>query len=167
MGEDETVKEFTDMTGVRAPSKKSTVKSRKKTMKDAVEWLRNNDQDFDDVGDATVEAFTSVTGVAKPKELTRKTKKKAMKDAVEWLRNNDVKVEDLPKESLELLESLAPGSISKKSKKRSFIDGAIEWLRDNEPYIEEMEDVTVNEFTDMTGVRAPSKSTMKSRKKTM
>merc|ERR1712207_11225 len=104
--EDETVKEFTDMTGVRAPSKKSTMKSRKKTMKDAVEWLRNNDQDFDDVGNATVEAFTSVTGVAKPKELTRKTKKKAMKDEVEWLRMNDPNLDDIDIETVKAFTNM-------------------------------------------------------------
>merc|ERR1712238_485071 len=84
----------------------------------------------------------------------------------------DVKLENFPNESLEVLESLAPPSrISMTSRdgsnNRDFIDSAIDWLRDNEPYFDEIEDETVKEFTSMTGVRTPPKSTRESRKKTM
>ena len=61
-------------------------------MKDIVEWLRNNDQDFDDMSDRTVGVFTSVTGVSNPEQLKQMTTKKSMVDAVEWLRSNNPNV---------------------------------------------------------------------------
>merc|ERR1712238_165771 len=81
----------------------------------------------------------------------------------------DVKLENFPNESLEVLESLAPPSrISMTSRdgsnNRDFIDSAVDWLRDNEPYFDEIEDETVKEFTSMTGVRMPPKSTRESKK---
>ena len=52
------MKELTRRTGVRMPVK-STRERRKNTMKDAIEWFRNHDQDFDDVSDSTVGHFAS------------------------------------------------------------------------------------------------------------
>ena len=54
-----------------------------------IEWLRNIEEDADDVDNTTMKELTRVTGVRIPEKLSRKNKKNAMKDAIEWFRDHD------------------------------------------------------------------------------
>ena len=54
-----------------------------------IEWLRNIEEDADDVDNTTMKELTRVTGVRIPKKLSRKNKKNAMKDVTEWFRDHD------------------------------------------------------------------------------
>ena len=107
--DDKTIKRLTRMTGIHMPKWKLMQESREKMMRDAIEWFRNHNQDFDDVSKHTVGSFMSVMGVPKPQKLIAKNKKKAMVDTVGWLHNNNPNVES----------------------KREAIDGFMDWLQKN------------------------------------
>ena len=55
----------------------------------AINWLRNNEPDLSNVDDSTVQAFSNLTGMAMPDNLTPKNKRAFMQGALDWLRNND------------------------------------------------------------------------------
>merc|ERR1712151_1000059 len=103
--------------------------------KDAIEWLRNNDQDFEDVKDSIVGIFASITGVAKPEKLTRKSKQKVMKESVEWLRNNDPVLDEIVVDTVQAFTDMtgvsAPTSFSS-NKKKEKVREVTEWLRNHD-----------------------------------
>ena len=49
-----------------------------------IEWLRNIEEDVEDVDDMTMKELTRMTGVRMPEKITRESKKKTMDDAIEW-----------------------------------------------------------------------------------
>merc|ERR1711957_1083186 len=112
--------------------------------------------------DEAVKVLVSMTGVSMPENLDSKMKKQKAKEAVEWLRNNDVKLEDFPNESLKVLERLAPASSIGRKDRNAL--SAIEWLRNNEARVDDMDDSAVEVFANLTGVAAPRKMTVRSRK---
>merc|ERR1739838_1195103 len=82
-------------------SLKRTAGSRKKAMKDSIEWLRNNDEALDDIDESAVEVFANLTGVAAPRKMTKKDKKKFIKDSVDWLWDNEAELDDVSDETVQ------------------------------------------------------------------
>merc|ERR1712194_315437 len=111
-------------------------RKKKNAMKDAIEWFRNHDQDFDDVSDSTVEYFTSITGVPNPKQLTQKSKAKAMEDSIQWLRTNDPELDYVDVGTLQAFTDMTgvptPNIITSQRKKREKAKGVVKWLEDQD-----------------------------------
>ena len=68
--------------------KKMTPPEKKQFMEDAVDWLRNNNPNFNDLDGPTADKVMNVPGVPAPGSMPRETKKKAVEDSVDWLRKN-------------------------------------------------------------------------------
>jgi hypothetical protein len=59
-------------------------------------WLRDNDVNFNDMDEKTLRVLTSMAGVPMPKRaVSAATKKKAMDESLNWLRNNEPNAEDM------------------------------------------------------------------------
>ena len=60
---------------------------RDQAVEDSLNWLRNNDLNWEDVDAPTVKALSKVAGIRIPKRLTSVNKKKTLETAIDWLRN--------------------------------------------------------------------------------
>merc|ERR1712113_384923 len=96
-----TVEAFSKLTGIALPKKKSPA-SNKKFMEEAIDWLRNNEPNLEDVDDSTVEEVTKIAGVHMPRGVIPKAaRKKPLEDAIDWIRKNDPIMDDLDEPVLE------------------------------------------------------------------
>ena len=127
------------LSGLSLPDRAITSSERRvQAVENSLNWLRNNDLNWEDVDDPTVKALSKVAGIPIPKRLTSENKKKTLETAIDWLRNmNATELQDIDDPTLDALTKLAgipmPGDRGiTREHKSEVMEDAITWLRNND-----------------------------------
>merc|ERR1712232_502462 len=131
---------------------------KKKTMDNAIEWLRNSDpEDLQDTDNPSLSALTNLAGVPMP-GASKTDRVKILMDAVDWLRNNDPIITNVDKPGLKSLTKLGgihmPKKLTPETKQRA-IDDFMDWLRNNKLNPNHIDDATFKALTNLAGVSMP------------
>merc|ERR1711988_386178 len=90
------------------PVRSAIPAKQKKAVENAMEWLRNNDPNPDDLDEPAALALSNLTGIPLPKgTIPSKMKKQILDDAVDWLRNNDPNPHDVDEPTRVALSKLS------------------------------------------------------------
>merc|ERR1712113_1380628 len=121
---------------------------------------------------SSIQAFSKLTGLPPPDKENSSKKQEFMEDALDWLRNNDPKIDgNLDDPTVEAVSRLAcqplPLGVVRSEDKLKAMEEAIDWLRKNDPNVDNVDDCTVEAFSELTGLSLPKKMTAKKKKKFM
>ena len=137
--------------------KRRTPKDKKKFAEDAVDWIRRNEPQTDNLDKPSIDKLTNLASEPLPEGPSpRAERTKALRDALDWLRKNNPRLDNIKNPTVEAFSNLSGLALPKDKSPRSnkkFLEDAIDWLRKNAPDLEDVDDNTIEEVTKIAGVK--------------
>jgi len=128
----------------------------RKTVEEAVDWLRKTNPDFDDIDDPTAEALARLASFPSD-QVPRGKMNYVAESALEWLRNNDPKAKDVSDDELRDLCNLAGVSCPLRklgpAEKKEILESTVSWLRNNKPRPSQLDNEATSTLANLAWIR--------------